>query len=104
MDTEFIELVRVMRTAQKKYFKAAVNLDNPNRGAEMRRLLPVCKSAEEAVDKWIALYDLNLTKFQAWKNGEAKQADDSYRTMKTDEMPGFYNASHDEEAEEKNGA
>ena len=92
LDDDFVELVRVMRKAQKEYFRVAVDLDNLNRGHLMSKLLPLAKKAETAVDKWLDEHKKTLAQLDAWT-----------ASSRTDEEPGAYNAEHDDEAKTEAG-
>ena len=82
IDNEIIELVETMRQAQVKYFEMARDRSGKYQEHQKRRALQAMQTAEHKVDVFLANYKAESVIYQRLMD-----------SVRTDEIPGLYNAA-----------
>lgn len=90
MNKEFTELVISMREAQREYFALEDKDGVGVTGHHFRLVSQRRKAAEQKVDAWIQRYMAERVQLDLWT-----------RSAKGSEGPGVYNATRDEEVEQR---
>lgn len=93
MKTNFRDLVREMRAAQKAYYKLVTSKEAPLRRAEISDLLKKAMGLEAAVDRWLEADRENM-----------RQTYFDWSSKKTDEESGAYNVTDEGEKAKESGA